>query len=148
MMAAQFCTARVLLCLRFTLTLFSLMHNILASVQQFEIRVIPQADYNQTECDVSGCFNLTNLIQQNNVMTSNMKILFQSGTHTVQQRGVLLVTNVTNFTLSAADLDTSATIQCNYLTGFRFLSVTNFEISGLTFDKCGWHHTFQLRPLT
>ena len=137
-MTTVFCAIRLLLRLQFML-IIALTHNASASVQQVEVHVHPESDYNQTECAVNRCLTITDLIQHH-VMTSNMKILFQPGTYIVQDRGVLHVANVTNFTLSVTDLNIGATIQCNYLTGFRFLSVTNLEISGLTFDKCRWYH--------
>ena len=140
MSTTLFCAVRLLLHLQFII-IIALPHNASASVQQMEVHVFPESYYNQTECDVNRCLTFTDLIQHH-VMTSNMKILFQPGTYIVllQDRGVFQVVNVTNFTLSVTDLNIGATIQCNYLTGFRFLSVTNLEISGLTFDKCRWYH--------
>ena len=142
-MTTVFCATRLLLQLQFML-IIALTHNASASVQRVENHVFPESDYNQTECAVKKCLTITDLIQHH-VMSSNMKILFQPGTHNVQDRGVFQVVNVTNFTLSVTDLNKGATIQCNYLTGFRFLSVTNLEISGLTFDRCRWHEYISVK---
>ena len=124
------CSLRVLL---WAQLLIVQVHVTSSAGQQELIQVVQ--DHNDTRCNISKCYTLTELIQ-NQVGGSNMKISFLPGVHVPNVHGQYRVSGVTNFSLVAADIEKGATILCNYSIGFHFSSVTNLEICGLTFEKC------------
>ena len=135
MASKLFYTVRVLLCLQ-----LSIIHLNLAW-QQGVVHVIPDQmdsrNYTRCSTNITECYNLTELIQHC-VVRSNLIISFLPGTHTAQVHRIMLykINDVANFSLAASNWSTGATIDCNNLIGFVFLSVTNLQIHGLTFINC------------
>ena len=110
-----------------------------AAWQQEVAYVVPDHvdKHSYTKCNTNECYNLTELIRQN-VGRSNLEISFLPGTHTAQVEGAYQVETIANLSLSAANLSLGAMIDCNFLVGFVFVSVTNLQINGLTFESCSF----------
>ena len=120
--------------------------NVTFGWQQRVVQVLPDIPDDRylgnSNCTVSDCYTFSELVWGHSVRGSNLKVVLLPGIHIANYKpffitGVYYSIDVTNFTLSAANLTAGATILCNGTFGFAFLNVTNLEISGLTFENCG-----------
>ena len=83
--------------------------------------------------NLQQCYTLSGIT--GNVYSSNTKIVFLPGNHTIETNQSIVIANASNITLEGE----GSTIQCNNNReiGFVFIEIMNLSIANLHLDQCG-----------
>ena len=83
--------------------------------------------------NLQQCYTLSSIT--NNVFSSNTKIVFSPGNHTIGANRSIVIANVSNITVEGE----GSTLQCNrnQQIGLVFIQITNLSIKNLHLDHCG-----------
>ena len=97
-----------------------------------QISITPDERYT-CPSNVQHCYTLSSIT--NNVFSSNTKIVFLPGNHTIDTNQSVVIANVSNITVEGE----GSTIQCNrnQEIGFVFIEITNLSLTNLQLDHCG-----------
>ena len=114
--------------------------------------VIPNP-LSQTNCPTHYCYTLSELVNKDIIISSNTRVVFLPGEHTVTQNGSFLIQYIDNLEISGKihsgvaqinnhtvgiEPDATAKIVCNNtLFGIILVSITNLTISNIDITGCG-----------
>ena len=103
--------------------------------------VIDIASSNRKECSPS-CLTLSEFAnmssQINTAIDDDTALILESGNHSLSS--LLMIKDVTSFSILAQTDQTLVTCHSNHLAGFRFVNVTLLMVTNIKFSECGSIH--------